>query len=128
MDSIMIFFSGIVLGTCFGIAYSVINNSSGNLEAARIADLYCLKLLSVSLEEANYIKHTKHKMMKKFKTHSPEHIKLLKTQDDYNVGKWKKEAIERLLSRHPKSYKSLVGYHDWDSAVRWLNKETKKNI
>ena len=124
----MIFFSGVILGICLGVVYNILSTHSGNMDAIKVADLYCLRLLSVSLEEVMYIKHTKHRIMREFKTHTSDHIKMLENQDEHNLGRWKKEVIEHLISRFPKRYRSSMKYYDWDTAMYWLDKEMRKNI
>ena len=124
----MVFFSGIILGICLSVTYNIASTQSGNMDAVRMTDLYCLRLLSVSLEEVMHIRHTKHRIMREFKTHTPGHLKMVKNQDEHNVDRWKREVIEKLTSRFPKSYRGSLKYHDWDTAMYWLGKEMRKNI
>jgi len=85
----------------------------------------CLQLLALSVEDAVFLKVVKQRFMKQF-DYDRNAIKITINDDDFNLERWKKESIKRLMDRYPSTYKRIVDYSNWQEAMQFLEKEKKK--
>ena len=85
----------------------------------------CLQMLALSLEDATFLKVVKQRFMKQFE-YDKNVIKITINEDDFNLERWKKESIKRLMERYPPTYKRIVTYSNWKEAMQFLEKERKK--
>ena len=89
------------------------------------AEYMCLQLLALSLEDAAFLKTVKRRFVKQMDY--PENvIKITINEDEFNLERWKKESIKRLMERYPSNYNRIVEYNNWTEAMQFLEKERKK--
>ena len=118
----------IIMGALVGILlyriFSRVYSSSVARLLFKVTELYCLQLLVWSYEDMIFLKETKKEVMRELEI--PENqIKISINIDEVNIKKWKREAIKKLLLRYPDIFRSHVEYHDWNSAMRYLEKVIK---
>ena len=85
----------------------------------------CLQMLALSVEDATFLKVVKQQFMKQF-DYNKNVIKITINDDEFNLDRWKKESINRLMHRYPPTYKRIVEYNNWKEAMQFLEKERKK--
>ena len=54
-----------------------------------------------------------------------EQIRQFQKVDDQFLTNWKDSVIVSLVKRAPRHFKSMLPFHDWDSAMRFLNNSLK---
>jgi len=89
------------------------------------AEYMCLQMLALSVEDATFLKVVKQQFMKQF-DYNKNVIKITINDDEFNLDRWKKESINRLMHRYPPTYKRIVEYNNWKEAMQFLEKERKK--
>ena len=60
----------------------------------------CLQLLALSVEDATFLKVVKQRFIKQF-DYDRNAIKITINDDEFNLDRWKKESIKRLMDRYP---------------------------
>jgi|GEM_PF-1937704 len=126
MNTALIFVAGILCGAFSYRAYMVLTGASLNIRMFRMAELYCLRMLVMCVEDAIFIKESKHKVMKGLHVFSDEQREHMRKDDEYNLKRWQDAAIKMLIQIYPPLYRHLIQYDDWDSAMVWLNANMKK--
>ena len=91
----------------------------------RQVEYMSLQLLALSLEDAIFLKVVKQRFMKQF-DYNKNIVKITINDDEFNLDRWKKESIKRLMDRYPPNYKRLVDYSNWKEAMQFLEKERQK--
>mgnify|MGYP003624988053 FL=1 len=51
------------------------------------------------------------------------HVKLHEIQ----MGNLKRDIVGSITRNFPKSFNNLIEFHDWDSMIKWIDKELKIN-
>ena len=125
MESILIFVMGAICGISIYRGLIILLGASQGILIFRQAEYMCLQLLALSLEDASYMKTTKQQIIKKLK-YPDNVVKLTGNEDRYNLNRWKKEAIKRLIERYPPNYKKIVQYRNWAEAMKYFEDQRKK--
>jgi len=125
MESVIIFVMGAVCGISIYRGITILLGASQGVLIFRQAEYMCLQLLALSLEDAANIKTTKQQIIKNLK-YPDNVVKLTGNEDRYNLNRWKKEAIKRLIERFPPNYKKIVHYRDWAGAMKYFEDQRKK--
>jgi len=84
-----------------------------------------LQLLVSAHDDLVFLKETKIKIMKDLKL-TENQIKIAKNIEEVHIKRWKHDSIKKLLLRYPVSFLTTVEYHDWNSAMSYLEKIIKK--
>ena len=116
---------GFVIGIVFTIFLSYALSTGLSLLLFKETEYMCLQLLALSVEDAVFLKVVKQRFMKQF-DYDRNAIKITINDDDFNLERWKKESIKRLMDRYPSTYKRIVDYSNWQEAMQFLEKEKKK--
>jgi len=87
----------------------------------------CLQMLALSMEDAVFLKVIKQRFMKQL-DYNKNVVKITINEDEFNLERWQKESIKRLMDRYPPTYKRIVEYDDWKEAMQFLEKERKKML
>lgn len=119
------FMMGALIGFAIYRFFSRLYGAGISITLIKVAELYCLQLLVSSYEDWIFLKETKINIMKEFKI-SENKIKISRNLDDVHIKRWKHKVIQTLLMRYPESFRGAVEYHDWESAMRYLDKVIKK--
>ena len=118
-----------IVGTLLGILvyrfFSRLYGASVSTMLLRVAELYCLQLLVAAHDDLVFLKETKIKIMKDLKL-TENQIKIAKNIDEVHIKRWKHKSIQQLLLRYPVSFRVKAQYHDWNSAMSYLEKIIKK--
>ena len=100
-------------GVCAAIAY------------IKQVEKTALVMLATVIQDIEYIKMLKYKTMVEEEVNENT-IKVTKNIDEENFRRWKEVTIKNLISVYPDKYKSTIKYHDWKSAMEWLQAQTKR--
>ncbi|MBC8284707.1 MAG: hypothetical protein H8E32_12900 [Nitrospinae bacterium] len=125
MESVIIFVMGAVCGISIYRGITILLGAGQGVLMFRQAEYMCLQLLALSLEDAANVKTTKQQIIKNLK-YPDNVVKLTGNEDRYNLNRWKKEAIKRLIERFPPNYKKIVHYRDWTGAMKYFEDQRKK--
>jgi len=126
MENILIFAFGLVAGAIFYRAAAILRVAWINLLMFRMVELQCLQMLAMSLEDAAFMKEARRQMMQKVRIYDKNQIRIIENEDQYNLQNWKDNSIDRLINRYPKNYKKTLKYHDWGTAMKYLNAHVEK--
>ena len=96
-----------------------------SIQLLHISNLVSLFLLTRALEKFEYAKTLYLKDLKERDT-SERNIEIYKNNLNIEIETFKKQSIASLLELHPQFFKEVVPYHDWDSAMKYL--ESNKNV
>jgi len=72
------------------------------------------------VESMEYAKATRINEMRK-KEETDKNIKAYQLNFDTEIKLYKDKAIREIINMHPKFYRELLEYDDWESAMRFLN-------
>jgi hypothetical protein len=124
--SAIIFLCGIACGAIFHRAFAVLRGATLDIQMFRIAELYCLRMLTLCLEDGVFIKEAKYLAMKASPHMGENQAKITKNEDSYLLTQWKEDAIKKMIAIYPPHYKNIIKYSDWKGAMAWLNSNTNK--
>lgn len=124
MENVLIFVMGSICGVAVYRGLTVLLGSGQGVMMFRQAEYMCLQLLALSLEDAANLKTTKQMIIERL-DYPSNVIKLTRNEDDYNLSDWKREAIQRLISKYPPGYKRIIHYHNWPTAMNYFEKQRK---
>ena len=124
--SAIIFLCGVICGVIFHRAFAVIKGATLDIQMFRIAELYCLRMLTLCLEDGVFIKEAKYRAMRESSSMDENQLKIAKNEDSYILGQWKEDAIKKMIAIYPPHYKSIIKYSDWKGAMGWLNLNVNK--
>tara|TARA_R110000824_G_C14709119_1_gene623636 strand:+ start:114 stop:491 length:378 start_codon:yes stop_codon:yes gene_type:complete len=116
---------GIAIGASITIFLSYALGVGLSILMFKEAEYMCLQLLALSLEDAAFLKSVKGRFIKQL-DYPKNIIKITINEDEFNLDRWKKESIKRLMDRYPPNYTRIVDYNNWTEAMRFLEKERKK--
>lgn len=125
MENVLIFVMGAICGVSIYRGLVVLLGVGQGILIFRQAEYMCLQLLALSLEDASNIKTTKQTIINKL-NYPDNVIKFTRNEDQYNLDKWKNEAIRRLIERYPPNYKKIVQYRNWSGAMKYFEDQRKK--
>ena len=125
MENVLIFVMGAICGVSIYRGLVVLLGAGQGILIFRQAEYMCLQLLALSLEDASNIKTTKQTIINKL-NYPDNVIKFTRNEDQYNLDKWKNEAIRRLIDRYPPNYKKIVQYRNWSGAMKYFEDQRKK--
>ena len=124
--SVLIFISGVICGAIFYRAFAVLKGATLDIQMFRIAELYCLRMLTLCLEDGVFIKEAKYRAMQSSPHMGENQVKIAKNEDSYLLTQWKEDAVKKMIAIYPPHYSSIIKYSDWKGAMRWLNLNTNK--
>jgi len=96
-----------------------------SIQLLQIANLVSLFLLTRALEKFEYTKVLYLKDLKERET-SERNIEIYKNNLNNEIETFKRQSVSALLELHPQFFKDVIPYHDWDSAMKYL--ESNKNV
>jgi len=126
MENILIFAFGAACGIIIYRGLVVLRLANISLHAFKMVELLCLQMLALTIEDASFVKETKHKIMRKTHAFTENQIKLTKISDEQLMQTWKENSIQKLLSRYPENLKNIAKYTNWRSAMAWLELNREK--
>lgn len=124
--SAIIFLCGLICGVVFHRAFAVIKGATLDIQMFRIAELYCLRMLTLCLEDGVFIKEAKYRAMRASPSMDENQVKIAKNEDSYLLGQWKEDAIKKMIAIYPPHYQRIIKYSDWKGAMGWLNLNMNK--
>ena len=85
---------------------------------------HCLSLYTIvrGVESLEYTKAMRLNELR-LKEESERNVKAHQLNFDAEIKLYKDKSIREIINMHPKFYRDLIEYDDWDSAMRFLNEE-----
>jgi len=118
---------GIVIGIIISLFFSYALGTGLGLLMFKETEYMCLQMLALSIEDAAFLKSVKQKFVKQM-DYPKNIIKITINEDEFNLERWRKESIKRLMDRYPPNYNRIVEYSNWAEAMQFLEKERKKML
>jgi|19_taG_2_1085344.scaffolds.fasta_scaffold22664_1 hypothetical protein len=119
----------LIIGALLGILlyrfFSRLYGPSVPTTLLKVSEFYCLQLLISAHDDLVFLKETKAKTMKDLNL-TENQIKIAKNIEEARINRWKHDSIQQLLLRYPASFLTTVEYHDWNSAMSYLEKIIKR--
>jgi len=81
-------------------------------------------MLTKMVEDISFLQELKLKQMRE-SGFTKEQIREFQKVDDQFLTNWKDNAIISIVNRSPRHFKSMLPFHDWNSATRFLNNTLK---
>ena len=81
-------------------------------------------MLTKMVEDISFLQELKLKQMRE-SGFTVEQIRQFQKVDDQFLTNWKDNAIISIVKRAPRHFKSMLPFHDWNSAMRFLNNTLK---
>jgi len=81
-------------------------------------------MLTKMVEDISFLQELKLKQMRESGV-TTEQIRQFQKVDDQFLTNWKDNAIISIVNRSPRHFKSMLPFHDWNSAMRFLNNTLK---
>ncbi len=85
---------------------------------------HCLSLYTIvrGVESLEYTKAMRLNELR-LREESERNVKAYQLNFDAEIKLYKDKSVREIINMHPKFYRDLVEYDDWDSAMRFLNEE-----
>ena len=85
---------------------------------------HCLSLYTIvrGVESLEYTKAMRLNELR-LREESERNVKAYQLNFDAEIKLYKDKSIREIINMHPKFYRDLIEYDDWDSAMRFLNEE-----
>jgi hypothetical protein len=85
---------------------------------------HCLSLYTIvrGVESLEYTKAMRLNELR-LREESERNVKAYQLNFDADIKLYKDKSIREIINMHPKFYRDLIEYDDWDSAMRFLNEE-----
>jgi len=81
-------------------------------------------MLTKMVEDISFLQELKLKQMRE-SGFTTEQIRQFQKVDDQFLTNWKDNAIISIVNRSPRHFKSMLPFHDWNSAMKFLNNTLK---
>ena len=81
-------------------------------------------MLTKMVEDISFLQELKYKQMHDAEF-TEKQIRQFQKVDDQFLTNWKDNAIISIVKRAPRHFKSMLPFHDWSSATRFLNNTLK---
>jgi hypothetical protein len=81
-------------------------------------------MLTKMVEDISFLQELKLKQMRE-SGFTKEQIRQFQKVDDQFLTNWKDNAIISIVNRSPRHFKTMLPFHDWDSATKFLNNTLK---
>jgi len=81
-------------------------------------------MLTKMVEDISFLQELKLKQMRESGFTTEESRQFQKVDDQF-LTNWKDNAIISIVNRSPRHFKSMLPFHDWNSAMRFLNNTLK---
>ena len=125
MEELTIF---VALGFCCGVFVSVfLSRFFEVVHLHRMVQetvIHLIWMLAKMTEDIYFLRQLKRSAMEEA-DFTPEQIKVYEETDDKFLTNWKDTVIVSLVKRAPRHFKSMLPFHDWNSATRFLNNTLK---
>ena len=82
--------------------------------------LMCMQIV----EDVEFLKEIKKKHMRDA-DFTPSQIRKFEEVDNHTLTHWKDSVILTMVTKAPPRFRSLFPFHNWDEAVRYINKLLK---
>ena len=76
------------------------------------------------IEDVEFLKELKKKQMKD-SGFTPEQMRKFQEVDDHTLTKWKDAVILSLVTKVPRSFRSMMPFNNWHEAMTFLNGELR---
>jgi len=126
MENILIFAFGAACGIIIYRGLMVLRLASINLSMFQVIELSCLQMLALTIEDASFVKETKHRIMRKTNSFTENQIKITRNEDELLLERWKDNSIQKLLNRYPENLRALARYNNWRTGMAWLDLNMEK--
>ena len=85
---------------------------------------HCLSLYTIvrGVESLEYTKAMRLNELR-LREESERNVKAYQLNFDAEIKLYKDKSVREIINMHPKFYRDLVEYDDWESAMRFLNEE-----
>ena len=92
-----------------------------SLSILRVTHLISTAMLAKSMEDFHYARMFRMRHMAE--SGETEHnIDAFSIRTNQEIGHFKEKSIKNIIELHPRFFKHLLEFDDWDSAMRYLNK------
>jgi len=81
-------------------------------------------MLTKMVEDISFLQELKLKQMRE-SGFTKEQIREFQKVDDQFLTNWKDNAIISIVNRSPRHFKTMLPFHDWNSAMKFLNNTLK---
>ena len=109
---------------CGALSYNILSHILGvarSIILVKEAMLSCLKILASSSENLKEVNRIKYMKLKDTGV-SQKEIDAIESLDEVAMQNWQKAAYYNMILNCPKQIRRSLGFDDWDSAIRSLNK------
>ena len=115
----------VISGMALWAFISWVINIGRRLFYFRQAEKVSILMLSTAIQDLEYIKMLKWKTMVEQGVDENK-IKTTKNIEEETMKRLKDMAIKNLIDVYPKQFRGVVKYHDWKTAINWLQEQTKR--
>jgi hypothetical protein len=109
---------------CGALSYNILSNVLGlarSIVLVKDAMFSCLKILSSSSENLKEVNRIKYMKLKETGV-SQKEIDAIESLDQVAIENWQNATYYNMILNCPKQIRRSLGFDDWDSAIRSLNK------
>ena len=126
MNNFFYLFIAFVFGIFFNVFWGYLLGLGYGVVAFKKSTQDTLLLLLKNIQSVYEIQQVKYEVLK-LSDRSEKYIEFQKYIDEKEMRSLKNTVIRNYLNSIPPKYNSVVEFHDWNSAMIYLNKLTKGN-
>jgi len=122
-------FTSLMAGFCFGIAFHITLNHLINagycviMIKSAIKD--CVVLMAKNLQNVYEMKYLKEEAMR-LAGRDEKYIEWQRKVDEREIDSLKRTCIRNFINTVPPKYNYLITFHDWNTAMEYIDKTVKE--
>ena len=124
MDTLFLLCFGFVLGILFNVFWGYTLGLGYGIVAFRRSTADTLMMLLKNVRSVYEIQQVRYEMLK-LAEREQKYIELQMYIDEKEMKSLKNTVIRNYLNSVPPKYNNMLEFHDWDSAMEYLNNFTK---
>ena len=117
---VMAFFAGVFASVFLSRFFEVVH--TWRIVQASVVSI--IWMLTKMVEDISFLQELKLKQMRE-SGFTKEQIRQFQKVDDQFLTNWKDNAIISIVNRSPRHFKTMLPFHDWNSAMKFLNNTLK---
>ena len=114
-----------LLGVLFHMLWNYLLNTGYTMMMMKSAIKDCVMFMAKSLQEVYDLKHLKEEALK-ISGKEEKFIEWQSKVDKREIESLKRTCIRNFINAIPPKYNHLVKFHDWDSAMEYIDKIIKE--
>ena len=116
---------GFLFGVLFHIIWNYLVNAGYGIIMIKSAIKDCVVLMAKNLQNVYEMKYLKEEAMR-LAGRDEKYIEWQRKVDEREINSLKRTCIRNFINTVPSKYNYLITFHDWDTALEYIDKTIKE--